>query len=484
MADLGQLATRGAGITLGAQGVRFLLQIVSLAVLSRILTPAQVGVVAMVTAILNVAEIVRDFGLSAAAVSAKTLSTAERTNLFWLNLAIGTACSVVAAALAPVLVWVYDEPEVQGIALALAGLFIVSGANTQYRADLSRALRFSALAITDVGAQVLSITVAIVAAVSGAGYWAIVLQQGTFVVSTFVINLVQCRWLPGWPRRDVSVRWFARTGSHLLGTNLLGFMVNNIDSAAIGAVWGPSAVGLYSRAYQLLQVPLQQVNAPLSRVVLPVLSRLDDQPEVFERYFQRFQLALCYVFGVGFAVLAGVSDSLVHVLFGQRWAGVAPILAVLALSGVFKGIDSANYQLWVAKRLTAKLLKFYLVSRPIMVVGILVGLPWGPVGVAVGQLIIAVAHWAVGLRIVSGLAGISWAPIFRQSVGMITLVSAPAGILAWAATRMIEAPALQLVAGIAVGLAWTILATVALPPVRRGAAPLADVARRAVNSFG
>ncbi|WP_256793609.1 lipopolysaccharide biosynthesis protein [Terrabacter sp. Ter38] len=482
MASLGRLAARGAGVTFGAQLTRFALQIVSLAVLSRILTPAQVGLVAMVTAILNVAEIVRDFGLSAAAVSAKTVSIAERSNLFWLNLAIGTACSVVAVALAPVLARLYGEPEVQGIAYALAGLFVVSGANTQYRADLSRAMRFSALAITDIGAQSVSVIVSIVAALSGAGYWAIVLQQATFVISTFAINLVQCSWLPGRPRRDVSVRAFARTGSHLLGTNLLGFAVNNIDNVGIGAVWGPTAVGLYSRAFQLLQVPLQQVNAPLSRVVLPVLSQLHDQPEVFDRFFQRFQLALCYALGLGFAVLAGVSDPLVHVLFGPAWAGAAPILAVLACSGIFRGIDSANYQLWVAKGLTGKLLKFYLVSRPIMILCILAGLPWGPIGVAFAHLVVAVAHWAVGLRYVCVLAGTDWRPILGQSVRTMLLVIGPAGLVAWAATQIVAGPVLRLAAGVAAGLLWAVVSTALIPPVRRSAAPLVSVALRAVRS--
>lgn len=482
MSGLGRLAARGAGVTMAAQGVRFVLQIASLAVLSRILTPTQVGLVAMVTAILNVAEIVRDFGLSSAAVAAPSLSKAERTNLFWLNLAIGTACSVVAAALAPVLGWLYGEPEVVAIALSLAGLFVITGANTQYRADLSRSMRFTALAVTDVGAQLLSIVVAIAVALAGAGYWAIVAQQATFVAATFVINLIQCGWLPGWPRRDVSVRTFARTGSHLLGTNLLGFAVNNLDSVGVGAVWGPGAAGLYTRSYQLLQVPLQQVNAPLSRVVLPVLARLHDQPEVFERFFQRFQLALCYVLGLGFAVLAGVSEPIVHVLFGEAWAGAAPILAVLAMSGVFKGIDSANYQLWVAKGLTSQLLRFYLVSRPLMVLVILAGLPWGALGVAVGQLVVAVAHWAIGLRYVSRLAGTQWRPVFAQSLRTIALVIAPAGLLAWAATHVPGGPGLRLLAGLGAGAAWAVLATALLPPLRRAVAPLAQVLRSAARS--
>ena len=475
MPGLGRVAARGAGVTLGAQGARFLLQIGSLAVLSRLLTPAEVGLVAMVTAILGVAEIVRDFGLSAAAIQAPTLSRAERSNLFWLNLSIGAGCTVVALLGAPLLARLYDEPDVVPIVFALAGLFLVSGANTQYRADLSRDMRFGALAFTDVLAQVLSVAMAITAALYGLGAWAIVLQQVTFVVTTFVCNALQCRWVPRRPDRSVPMGRFLRFGSHLLGTNLMGFAVNNVDNVAIGAYWGPAALGLYSRAYQLLQVPLQQINAPLSRVVLPVLSRVQADREVFQHYFQRFQLAICYSLGLGFGLLAGVAQPLVHLLLGPAWWGAAPILAVLAIGGVFKGIDSANYQVWVAKGLTGRLLKFYAITRPLMIATILAGLPWGPVGVATGHLVAAVAHWAVGLVYVCRLSGLERGPLFAQSVRALILVIIPAGVLARVGAGVPAGALVQLLCGVGLGLAWAALVALVLPAVRRDVAPVASV---------
>jgi PST family polysaccharide transporter len=95
-AGLGNVAARGAGITLTSQGIRFALQLGSLIVLARLLSPQEFGVVAMVTAITNVMEIVRDFGLSSAAMQAKELNDAERTNLFWVNTGIGTGCALLS----------------------------------------------------------------------------------------------------------------------------------------------------------------------------------------------------------------------------------------------------------------------------------------------------------------------------------------------------------------------------------------------------
>ena len=168
-AGLGKIAARGAGITLMSQVIRFALQLGSLMVLARLLSPQEFGVVAMVTAITNVMEIVRDFGLSSAVMQAKELNDAERTNLFWANTGIGTGCALVVMVSAPLIVRLYGTPVVGPIVLALGWLFIVSGVNTQFRAELSRSLRFKALAVTDIAAQAGSIAAAISLAAAGTG---------------------------------------------------------------------------------------------------------------------------------------------------------------------------------------------------------------------------------------------------------------------------------------------------------------------------
>ena len=200
MADLGREAARGTAVTLVAQSGRFVLQIGSLIVLARLLSPEAFGLVAMVTSLIGIAELIRDFGLSSAAIQAKHLSHEERTNLFWINVGIGTVCAILAVVFAPLIADLYHEQRVYSIVLALSGMLVVSGITTQYRADLSRNLRFRALAAVDLSAQTLGVAVAIIAAALGADYWAIVAQQITFVVVTCTLSVVFSRWRPGLPK--------------------------------------------------------------------------------------------------------------------------------------------------------------------------------------------------------------------------------------------------------------------------------------------
>ena len=141
--DLGRSAARGGGTTVLAQGLRLVLQFGSVVVLARLLDPTAFGLVAMVTAVIGVAELVRDFGLSTAAVRAKHLDHDQQTNLFWTNTALGLGCSLLAAALSPVVAAVYGEPVLVEVVLALAGVFAVNGASTQFRVALTRQLRLS-----------------------------------------------------------------------------------------------------------------------------------------------------------------------------------------------------------------------------------------------------------------------------------------------------------------------------------------------------
>jgi RNA polymerase sigma factor (sigma-70 family) len=465
-AGLGNVAARGGGITLMSQGIRFALQLGSLIVLARLLSPQEFGVVAMVTAITNVMEIVRDFGLSSAAMQAKELNDAERTNLFWVNTGIGTGCALVVTLSAPLIVRIYGTSVVGPIVLALGWLFIVSGVNTQFRAELSRSLRFKALAVTDIAAQAGSIAVAISLAAAGAGYWAVVGQQITLVVLTCASNVILCKWRPGLPRRSVSIRRFFRFGGSVLGTNVIAYATNNLDNVAIGIYWGSGPLGLYSRAYQLLMVPLQQVSAPLTRVVLPVLSRVQDDDETYARYVSKAQLVGCYMLASGFAVAAGVSVPLVALLFGPKWSGVAPIFAALAIGGIFRGIGQISYWMYLSRGRADAQLKLYLVTRPIMIGLMIAGLPWGPVGVAIGHSIGFFLFWIISLWTAGRCVRTSVRPLFTQATRTLLLISGPAGALAYIGSVLVQPAAASLCLGVALGVGYLALVALISPAER------------------
>jgi PST family polysaccharide transporter len=461
--------------------MRAVLQFGSVIILARLLTPEDFGLVAMVTAVIGVAELLRDFGLSSAAIQSRTLTDGERTNLFWANLGLGLACTLGAMAATPLIVAVYRTPELTPIVLVLALVFTINGANTQFRADLARRMRFGALSGAEITAQAVGIGAAIVLATGGAGLWAIVWQQIIVAVMTLSINVVNVRWRPGLPRRGVSLRRFFRFGGGLLGTQVIAYVTKNVDNVALGAVWGATPLGWYNRAYQLLMMPLNQINAPMTNVALPVLSRVQDDDVTFQRYLAKAQLVACYVTSTLFAVAAGLATPLVLVLFGERWRQVAPIFAVLAIGGIFRAVAQIAYWIFLARGQTGAQLRQDLVLRPFIVVAILAGLPWGPVGVAVGHSAAFFVYWLATLWYVGRVTGVRVRPLVTNAARSIALVGAPSGAVAFLMTWFPVAAPLQLLLGLAGAGAWILAMVLVVPRVRADVAVLVEFARRAAG---
>jgi PST family polysaccharide transporter len=478
---LGDVAARGAGTTLATQGVRAVLQLLSVVLLTRLLAPEDFGLIAMVTSVIGIAELLRDFGLSSAAVQARTVTPAQRNNLFWLNLVLGAGCAVLAAASTPLIRLLYDEPRLTGIVLALSCVFVLSGAATQFRADLTRRLRFRALALADIAAQTAGIVVALGAAIAGAGFWAIVAQQLTAAAASLALSAGLAGWLPGRPRRGVPLAKFLRFGRGLLGTQLVHYAVKNVDNIALGAYAGAVPLGLYSRAYQLLMAPLNMINAPMTRVALPVLSRVQDDDEVFARYLSKVQVVACLLTATVLAVAAGLAQPLVLLLFGERWIEVAPIFAVLAVGGVFRSVSQIGFWIYLARGVPGAQFRLSLAMGPVMVALMLAGLPWGPVGVAAGHSVGYLLMWVATLVHVGRAARVSTRPLFAQALRSMLLVSTPAGCAAWIGGQVSAPASVQVVAGTALAAAVVALLVSAVPALRRDATTALSFARRAVG---
>jgi PST family polysaccharide transporter len=480
-ASLGDAAARGTGSTLLTQAVRAVLQFASVVVIARLLAPEDFGLIAMVAAVIGVADLVRDFGLSTAAIQASTLSQDERTNLFWANLGLGLLCSLLSVAAAPLIVAVFDEPRLGPIVLALSCVFVLSGANTQYQADLTRSLRLGTLGISDIAAQSAGIVVAVTSALLGAEYWALVAQQLTVAVVSLGLNAYRAGWLPGRPRRSVSLRHFFRFGGGLLGTQAVGYLVKNVDNIALGAFAGAAPLGIYSRAYQLLMTPLNTINAPMTRVAVPVLSKVQHDDVVFARYVSRVQVVGCLVTATVFSVAAGLAEPLVAVLFGPRWSDVAPVFAVLAIGGVFRSVSQIAYWVYLARGVPGAQFRMSLVMAPVMVGLILAGLPWGAVGVATGHSVAYFVMWLVTLAHVGRAARVASWPLFTQALRTLCLVSVPAGVAASLGSALAGPAVLQLASGVAAAAVAVGLMHLAVPSLRRDTAVLLRFARRAVG---
>ena len=198
---VGRIAARGARAVMTGQVVRFLTQLGGLTILSRLLAPTDFGLVAMIVAVVGLGEIVRDLGLSSAAIQAQTVTHQQRSNLMWINAAAGVVLGSALWIGADAIGNLYGNDAVPSIARAIAPVFVLTALAAQYKADLTRRLAFNALAMSDMIAPVCGLLAAIVAAMAGAGYWSLVVQQLVMAAVALAVIGIAAGWLPSWPKR-------------------------------------------------------------------------------------------------------------------------------------------------------------------------------------------------------------------------------------------------------------------------------------------
>lgn len=386
-ADLKGHTLRGGVATLGAQSFGVILSLGSIAILARLLTPADFGLVAMVTALTGILAMFKDAGLSMATVQRDKVTHEQVSTLFWVNVALSLLLTLAVGALAPVVAWFYDEPRLFSIALVVAGLFIFDGLTVQHQALLRRQMRFGALARIQIFSSSLALAAAIAFAHMGAGYWALLVQLAVSQLSGTLLSWEYCRWIPGRPERGAGTRSMLKFGGYLTGFSFVNYFARNADNILIGKVWGSSELGLYTKAYGLLLFPLQQINGPISAVAIPALSRLQNDPEGFRDFFRKVLSIISFVAFPLIAWMIVCSHDIVLLVLGPQWEGAIPIFGVLAISAFFQPIGNITGVLYIALGKTKRMFRWGVMSSSWLVLSFIVGLPYGAIGVALAYSI-------------------------------------------------------------------------------------------------
>lgn len=400
--NIGQRAMSGGIVTVATQATKFVLNIGGAAILARLLSPREFGLVGMVLAITGLAGIFNTLGLSTATVQRQDITQEQVSNLFWINIGASGIVSIACCSLSPVLAWFYRDARVEPIMVVMSLVFLLSGSTVQHRALFTRQMRFVSIGIIDVTSMFVGFGTACVLAWLGFSYWALVAQQLSNAFACLVLTWCVSNWRPSLPCRGSGVRSLVSFGAHLTAADFLALFLANTDSILIGRFFGPTPLGLYSRASVLLKRPLDQVVAPINAVMDPVLSRLQSNPEQYRRTFLRtFGVLAMLVFSFS-AMCFALSRPLVLLILGPKWVGVIPLLSAFALVAVSAPLGAVTCWLYQTQGRGKDQLKSHAIAGTITAISYAVGLLWGPLGLI---LALAISGAAIGLPVVYFIGG-------------------------------------------------------------------------------
>lgn len=388
--DLERRSVRAGGITIAAQVVKPVIQIGSTMALARLLAPADFGLIAMVTAVTGCSAMFKEAGLSMATIQRAEVTHAQVSTLFWINVALSVLIMAVLMALAPAIAWLYSEPQLIWVTIAVAGTILFGGLVIQHEAILKRQMRFGRLAMIDIASMAAGIPVGVGMAFAGFGCWSLVGMMATTAMVSCALVWIAARWRPGRFVRGSGVRSMLAFGAHLTGSRFMEYINQNVASVLIGWALGPMTLGFYSKAYSLLLMPMRQINWPLSAVAIPSFSRLQNEPERFRAFYLRVLQSVCLLAAPVIALSFADADRIILFVLGNQWMESVSLFRWLAPAALIGTLHAAPGWLMVSLGHPRKLLRWSLLSTPLTVIAIAVGIKWGADGVAAALSIMSV----------------------------------------------------------------------------------------------
>lgn len=307
------------------------------------------------------------------------------------------------------------------------------------------------------------------------GYWALVVQQVVQASINFLIAASCSRWLPRGYQRAAPMRDFMSFGWNLMAAQLLGYASRNVGQVIIGWRTGPDALGLYNRAFQLLMMPLNQINAPATSVALPVLSQLQDDRERFNAFLLRGQTVMVHLIFALFAFSCALAMPLIVLVLGEQWRDAVPLFQVLTLGGIFQTASYATYWVFLSKGLMRQQLIYSLVGRIVLIGCIFAGSRWGAMGVAIGYSFGLLLIWPLSLVWIGKISDAPVRSLFTNALRPMVAYGV-AGGCAYYASVVAGGPLWQqLAAGAGAMAAVCLLALAIWPAFRRDVLSIVDI---------
>lgn len=421
---------------------------ISTLVLARLLVPADFGLVAMATVLMQFLIAVSDFSVHVLLIQKTSIDREDMDSAWSMQAALGLAQAVILLGLANPAADFYNEPRLVEIVYTLAAIALLKGFKNigviMFQRDMTFGLDFRLMAIQ----RLLTFTVTISIAWIYQTYWALVVGMMVGAVAELALSYGMHPFRP----RFSTKRWgeIFKFSKWLVANNILSFLGQRGPDLVLGRLIGPRAVGLFSISYEIAMLPSTELVAPINRAALPGYSRLREQEGGLQRgYFD--VLGLIALVAVPASVgIAASAEVLIPFLLGEKWHAAIPIVHHLALAGAITVLMTNNGAVYLALG-KPRITTFLLAARLVLLLpGIVVGANYAGVeGVALSYLVVILLMLGANLVVLLRVLGLSfqdylrvvYRPLFAAAAMYASLSMF---VLPWTTTQYWSPPAASL----------------------------------------
>jgi PST family polysaccharide transporter len=374
----------GGAFAIGlAQLAKIPFQAASLLILPRLLQPIDYGIYAMVDSLVSIGGLLLAFGMGQALVQAPTLKRAEMSGLFWIMASAGALSALLMLASAPLVADFFNEPRAGAVAAFSSIFLFIAGLSNVPEALLARQMKFGWLALIGLAGVAVGFIVSLIAALMGASYWSLSFGYGATALVTFAGAWAVVGWLPREKPAFSGLTRYFRFGGAVMSSDAATMLAREADAVLLGRFAGGVELGYYDRGSKLTLIPVQRIHRVLETLMVPILSRLNDEPARYRWAYLRVIRQLMLWMTPGTVAVGVTAPVLIPFLIGEQWAPTAPIFAWLALAALHRPVSMSMNFLFISQGRARDYFIWSLFSAATSVAAVVVGLRWGALGVAI-----------------------------------------------------------------------------------------------------
>ncbi|WP_455962130.1 lipopolysaccharide biosynthesis protein [Bacteroides bouchesdurhonensis] len=394
------------------QGTNFLLQII----LARLLMPADFGLIAIILVFIQISQVIIDSGFASALIQKKKCIEEDYTTVFYCNLIISLVIYFILFFTAPLIAKIYNEVELISLLRVISVSLLFNALSIVQRTKLVKNVDFKSISIYSFLSSVSSGGISIVAAYSGAGVWALVLQVLLNSLFLFLLFWIKTKWIPSFSFSIRSFNSLFKFGSNLLLTNLLNTLYRNLYSMIIGKKYNSADLGCYSRADQFAMFPSNNLSLIILRVAYPVLSRIqDDDKRLRGAYVELLKYSSFIIFPLMLG-LAAVAEPFIIAILTEKWIFVVPLLQILCFDWMFDHMSAINLNVLYVKNHTGWALNIEIIKKIIAILILIITIPFGVVVMCWGRVLYSIFAVIINGYFTNKLIGLS---LFSQILDIL-----------------------------------------------------------------
>lgn len=390
-----------------------LLSFLSTIILARLLLPEEFGLIGYCLVAIQYVDILNSAGIETALIARREKVQEAANAAFAANLLFGALCFGITWLIAEPVAAFFNAPQivpyfrVLGLSLPLTGLGMVPDAM------LKREMKFRTVLISDVARNFMKGVASITLALLGFGVWSLVWGQVLGVLTGAVLSWILAGWRPTWRFHSEASRSIVFFGFHIILLELAGALRNNVDYLLVGRVLGAAALGYYTMAYRIPELLIRSINHVLGNVSLAALAiTQSDRPRMQKFYFGYIRFLAMFTFPVSVG-LAFTAPVFIPLFLSEKWNPAIVPTALIAIALCITGLGYVPGILYKAISRPDILNKLAILKLPIAIGILWYSTRWDIVGVAAGQIVIALISVSMDLLVANVTMSYSLTDLFK-----------------------------------------------------------------------